>query len=306
MATTPEKRETVKVAYIGRLEDLGLGNPDGIPSTLAEATESDLELFGERLLASSKPIEDFEHDSCIDGRHTNHNADGSQAQVRERHVSGSASNVEIAMNASASVLDTVPNGASLGETVDIIDDFVAAASGKKRSAHTEGCGGANGAIVHNQLIGNDEAPLRATEAVMGIPAVRDLTGTEYQVELGEAVRAQAAKTAAWLEANNWTGQTYVESVSKNEPAGLEELQGGDGAFHGHAEDALVIDLRADEVVSLDDVFVVSMNAIVKKATALAGQRGEEGYTQALIADIAKHMAVAKVLPSTKTPVYLIG
>lgn len=306
MATTPEKREAIKIAYLGRLEDLGLGNPDGIPSKLAEATEADLELFGERLLASSKPIEDFEHDSCIDGRHTNNNGDGSKAQVRERHVSGSASNVEIAMNAGASVLDTVPEGASLAETVETIDDFVSAMSGKKRSAHTEGCGGANGAIVHNQLIASDEAPLKATEAVMSIPEVQTLTGTDYQAELGEAVRSQASKTAAWLEANNWVGRTYVESVGKNEPAGLEELQGGDDAFHGHAEDALVIDLRANEVVSLDDVFVVSMSAIIKKAEALAGQRGEAGYTQALIADIAKHMAVAKVLPSTKTPVYLIG
>lgn len=306
MATSPEVLEKVSVTYLGKLGDLGLGNPEGIPSRLAEASQEDLDLYGERLLESSKDITDYEHDACIDGRHTSENHDGSPVEVRERHVSGSASNTEIAMNAQASVLDTIEPGTDLETTVATVDSFVEAATGKKRSAHTEGCGGANGAILHNQLIGSDAAPLAATEIFMGIAQVQAVTGAAYDAELGSAVRAQAPKTAAWLETNGWNGQSYVEMVCDVEPAGVESLVGADDRYHGHAEDAVVFDTRRGEIVTRDDVFVISVDAIAKKAKALAGQRGHEGYTQALIADIAKHMAVAKVLPSDKTPVYLIG
>lgn len=308
MAPSPERQEAVTVTFLGRLGDFGLGNPEGIPSRLAEAAESGLELYGERLLENSKPVTDFEHDGCIDGRHTNRNHDGSSADVRERHVSGSASNTEIAMNAQASVIDTIDTQASLSDVVDAIDDFVATTSGKRRSAHTGGCGGANGAILHNELIGNDPAVLDATRAVMNLPEVSAATGVTYDEgdELGEAVRRQAPRTAEWLRANGWDGQTYVDTTATKEPRGVEELQTSDDVFHGHAEDALVIDLRDGVVVDMDDVFVVSGSSIVKKAKALQGQRGQDGYKQAVIADFAKHMAVAKVLPSTQTPVYLIG
>lgn len=305
MSTTPERQEISNVTYLGRLGELGLGNPDGIPSRLAEASESDLELYGERLLENSKAVTDFEYDGCIDGRHTTCNADSSPAEVRERHVSGSASNTEIAMNAEASVLDTIDDNAPLAEVVETVDEFVAATSGKKRAAHTGGCGGANGAIVHNELIGSDPAVLGAAKTVMNLPDVAAATGVTYDESLGEAVRQQAPKTAAWLRDNGWDGQAYVDKTVAKEPRGVEDLQTSDDKFHGHAEDAVVIDLRDGVAVDMDDVFVISGSSIVKKAKALAGQRGEAGYKQALIADFAKHMAVAKVLPSDKTPVFLI-
>lgn len=308
MSTTPERKEISKVTYLGRLGDFGLGNPDGIPSQLAEASEAELELYGERLLENSKSVTDFEHDGCIDGRHKICNVDNSPAEIRERHVSGSASNTEIAMNAQASVLDTIKADASLPEVVDVVDSFVAAASGKKRAAHTEGCGGANGAILHNELIGNNPAVLDATKAVMNLPEVRAVTGVMYEEKdpLAEAVRFQAPKTATWLRENGWNGQAYVDKTAAKQPEGVEKLQGAEDKYHGHAENALVVDLRDGEVVSMDDVFVVSGSSIVKKAKALSGQRGDEGYKQALIADFAKHMAVADVLPSDKTPVFLIA
>ena len=306
MGPTPEIAEKVTVTYLGRLKDLGLGNPEGIPSKLADASREELELFGERLLESSKPVSDFEHDGCLDGRCVLCNADKSEPEVRERHVSGTASDTEIAMNAGSPVLDTLRADASLADTIDAVTKYVQQRSGKKRAAHTEGCGGANGAIVHNELIGNDPAPLDATKALLEIPAVVDRTGVKYDETLADEVRQQAPKTAAWLRTNGWNGQTYVDKTAKHEPSGVEELQGGDDALRGHAEDALVIDLREGVVVTLDNVFVASISAIIKKAQALGGENGDEGYTKALIADIAKHMAVAKVLPSEDTPVFLIG
>jgi hypothetical protein len=310
MAKSPEVLEKVSVTYLGTLGDLGLGNPDGIPSRLADVSREDLELYGEQLVASSKQITDYEHDACIDGRRRKMNCDGSQPEVRERHVSGSASNTEIAMNSGAPFVETINLHEGRDKVVSAIDAYVEAKTGKKRSAHSEGCGGANGAVLHNELIHSDPAPLGATEVFMNLPAIKALTGVTYDAELGDAVRAQALKTAQWLRNNSWDGQEYVDMVSEAEPAGVELLEGGDDTFHNHAEDAVVFDLRTGEVVTRDDVFVISVSAIINKAKAFAGNPDEAGYksayTQALIAGIAKHMAVAKVLPSTKTPVYLIG
>lgn len=306
MGSTPEIAEKVTVAYLGRLRDLDLGNPDGIPSRLAGASHKELELFGERLLKSTRPVTDFTHDGCKDGRHVICNLDGSAPEVRERHVSGTASDTEIAMNAGSPVFDVLAPDASLSETIDAVTTYVERRSGKKRSAHTEGCGGANGAILHNELIGTSAAPLAATKALMDLPTVRERTGVMYDETLAAAVREQAQKTAQWLRANGWNGQAYVDKASHKEPVGVEKLKGGDDRFSGHAEDALVIDLRDGVVVTLDDVFVVSLSAIIKKAEALGGENGDAGFARALIADIAKHMAVAKVLPSEDTPVFVIG
>lgn len=310
VATTPEIKEKVEVNYLGRLEDFGLGNPNGIPSKLAEATPEELELYGERLLESTKKVTDMEHDGCIDGRTVLCNADGSEPQVRERHVSGSASNLEIALNAEATVVADFTVDTTLTEALDTVDAHVEKYSGKKRSAHTGGCGGANGAIMHNELIAIDPAVLGSTEAVMNLPEVHKLIGMRYDHKRGEAVRDRAARTAAWLNEKGWNGQAYVDMAQDTEPVGVEELEVSDDEFHGHMEVAVVIDTREGVVVSIEDVFVISMAAIRKKAEALAGRPGDESfikkYNQALIAGIAKHMAVAKVLPSEKTPVFVIG
>lgn len=304
IARSPERHETANAIYLGKLGDFNLGNPDGIPSRLAEATESDLELYGQKLLESTLPITDLSHDECIDGRCTLQNADGSLPEIRERFVGGTAANIEIARNAQASVVNTIKKDASLPVFVETVDNFITAATGKKRAAHTGGCGGANGAVLHNQLINTEPAILFATETVMDLPEVQAVTGVSYVKELGDNVRVEAGQTASWLEANGWDGPTYVDKAQKHEPNGVAVLRTANDKYNGHAEDAAVIDLRSGEIVTLEDTFVISGDAIVKKARALAGQR-DDGYQQALIACFAKHMAVSKVLPSDKTPLYII-
>jgi hypothetical protein len=310
VANTPEINEKVHVSYLGKLEDFGLGNPNGIPSNLEEATPDVLEMYGERLIESTKEVSDYAHDGCIDGRTVIRNVDGSEPEVRERHVSGSASNLEIAFNSEAPITAKFTPETTLDEACEVVDAHVEKQSGKKRSAHTGGCGGANGSIEHNELIAIDPAILEATEAVMNLPVVHKVTGMRFDKKRGDAVRDRAARTAAWLKEKGWKGQDYVDMVQDKESAGVEDLHAIGGDFHGHKEDAIVIDTREGVVVTMDDVFVISMTAIRKKAEALAGRPGDESfikrYNQALIADIAKHMAVAKVLPSEKTPVFVIG
>ena len=47
MAKTYEVKTAEKFIILGTLADFGLGNPDGIPSKLADATEEVLMAYGE-------------------------------------------------------------------------------------------------------------------------------------------------------------------------------------------------------------------------------------------------------------------
>lgn len=293
--------DAIDVRFLGRLADFGIGNPEGYRSSLADADKSALRTYAARLRASVRPVEDDAHDGCIDGRRTLDNADGSPATVRERHVSGSASNTEIALNA-----DAVTTATDLGATITAVDALVEAGSGKRRSAHRGGCGGADGAIAHNRFIAESLTALEVTEALLAQPELRSVLETTYDAELGRAVRRNAASTADWLEENGWQGQIYVDRAAQEEPGGVENLRTSDDPHRGHAEDALVFECVEGHSVTAEDVFVVSVPAIAKKARALTGSRGEEGYRQAVIADLAKHVAVADALPHPSTPVFILA
>lgn len=310
IAKTPEVKEKYEVTYLGRLADFGLGSPEGIPSKLAEASDKEICDYGQELLRFTAEVTDFSHDRCIDGRCVVCNVDESEAEVRERFVGGSAANVEVALNASAPIVDGLSYAIELADVLDTVDAYVEQKSGKKRAAHTGNCGGANGAIIHNELIGTEPGVLGAAKAIMNLPQVHAVTAMTYDEAAGESVRVQAPKTASWLREKGWEGQNYVDMAAKQEPSGVEVLQTADDPYHGHAEDALVIDAREGVVIHKDDVFVVSVAAIRKKAEALAGDPGSaeymSRYSRALVAGFAKHTAVAKVLPSEETPVLLVA
>lgn len=304
MQTTAEKLEVANVTYLGRMEDLGIGNPEGIPSKLADASETELQEFGEMLKQLLSEVTDTTHFGCIDGRCRLCNADGSAPDARLRHVSGTGSNLEIALNAGASVADVVAD-MPLDQAIKVVEDDMTSKTGVKRSAHSGGCGGVNGAVADNEAIGAKPAILKTTETFMSLPTVQEATGVEYAEELGEAVRENAPRTAFKLREGGWTGEKYVEGVRKDEPAGLEDLEvDRDHPFHGHAEDAIVFVL-GKKTITTPNLFVINLDAIIMNADALSDQRGRDGYIQALIADIAKHIATADRLASKKTPIYLV-
>ncbi len=143
---------------------------------------------------------------------------------------------------------------------------------------------------------------------MSIPEVNDYLGAAYDETLAERVQINAQSTAEFLKVNGWNGQAYVEGVKKQNPGGVETLDvdPDDHAFHGHKEPSLTI-VIGDKTMPLDhDGFVWNLKATKQAAEKLAGERGHEGYVQALIADIAKHMAVCKRLPSEQTPIFLVS
>ena len=302
-----EKTYERKGIYVGRLGDLNLGNPkDGIPSRYAKSSDAELREVAAQLPEQLRKPTDLTACSCIDGRHTLRNADGSAAEVRLRRVGGSGSNFGVALNAEASIVDTLDSESDLGAQISIIDTSVKDLTGFDRSAHLGGCGGANGEVDDNEAIHNNPAILAAVKKFMEIPEVREYLEVGYDDELGERVRVNAGKTAQFLRAAGWIGQKYVDGVVKTNPRGVEDLEvdHDDEQFHGHKENSLIV-VVGDMTLDIDDEFVWNLKASKQVAQALAGQRGIEGYTQALIAEIAKHFAVGNRLPGKDTPVFII-
>ena len=115
-----------------------------------------------------------------------------------------------------------------------------------------------------------------------------------------------ARLKSNLESKGWDGQKYVEGVASEYPENVEELDvdENDPAHHGHKESRIII-VIGDKTIAEDNAFVWNLKATKEIAEKLAGQRGTEGYQQALIADIAKHLAVSSRLAHTDTPVELL-
>lgn len=299
-----------KAIVIGRLGDLGLGNPEGIPSYLADATTEELQEVAKRDNERLVNPTDLNATACIDGRYCNCNADGSDAKIRLRRVGGSASNTGAVFNAEASIVSTIDVDSPLVDIISAIDQHVG-----YRSAHLGGCGGANGEVSDNRAISEKPAVIDATKALLSIPevasylalgAIKEEIGETVYEELFARVKQNAAKTAALLEDKGWDGQAYVDGVKNTCPENVEDLEvdHDDEKFHGHKEPKLTI-VIGDKTMPLDDDgFTWNLKATKQFAEAVSGQRGREGYLQAVIADVAKHMAVAGRLPSDKTPVIL--
>lgn len=296
MESTRERMSIV----IGRPKDFGIGNPDGIPSPYATSSNEELQQVAEKDNEALDLPNDLTCTACIDGRKCLQNADGSEAKIRLRRVGGSAANTGVALNADSPVIQ----GIDLDQPIDVIAASIDTSVGY-RSAHLGGCGGANGEVKHHRAIHEKPEILQAVKAFMSIPVVRDYLGVDYEDEIAERVRANAGKTAAFLEAKGWNGQAYVESVRDREPSQVEDLEvdSTDEKFHGHRESKITI-IIGDLTSMQNDEFVWNLKASMQVAEKLGGTHGTTSYKQALIAEIAKHFAVVDDLPSDVTPIIL--
>lgn len=305
-----------RVEYLGKLADLGIGNPNGIPSYLADKSDAERIEYGEKALEALRQVTDFTHLACIDGRNCICNADKSAPEIRRRHVSGTNSTLEIALNANAPVLDTVNLDGSLEEITGVLEDNLAEKTGILPSAHEGGCGGVNGAISHNKAIAEKPEIMSVTETIMNLPAVQTLTDNlQYDSKIGTAVRDEARKTATFLEAKGWNGQERVDTTAAKEPAGVEELEHDDSPFHGHKEAGvfIIVSLTGKTIaegvlkeLGLGEAFAWNVDASYDTSKAQTGNGGEPGLKRNFISDIAKHVATTDDLVSDQTPVYLIA
>lgn len=310
-----EIESPVEVTYLGSLADLGLGNPNGIPSELAEATLEERIAYGEKLKDAVADVTDMHHYRCIDGRNCVCNADGAQPEIRRGQVGGTGLLVEVAMNGGAPLMDTIDTQSSAGSVISQVEGDYMKKTGVFRSAHLGGCGGVNGAIVDNQTINENPAIMNVTEAIMGLPYMQKQSVAKYDATIAKTVASNAAVTAEWMMQNGWDGARYVEGITQEEPAGVEDLEVADDEFHGHKENAvlLVLSKSGSRTISeqklkslgLGEAFVANLDASIDMAKAMAGHLGETGVSALLTANIAKHTAVAHRLAGEGTPVYFI-
>lgn len=183
-----EKTPEISGTFIARLGDLGLGNPEGIPSMYADASAAELQELAEQYTKRLIPVEDATALRCIDGRHTIKNADGSPAVSRLARVGGSASNFGTALNGDAAITATPAEDNSLEQRILQVDEFIASQTGYDRSAHLGGCGGANGEIADQIAINENPAIMNAVEAFMAIPAVREYFGVDFNRDIAEIAK----------------------------------------------------------------------------------------------------------------------
>ncbi len=304
--TTIEKEPQYKVTYLGRLGDLGLGNPDGIPSKYADADDAEIKAFGEELLTHLVEPSNETKLACMDGRHTLAYADGSEPEPLLRRVGGTGTNLSMALNSDSPVVKKFSPTDTLGHKIKVVDQYVLEMAGFEPSAHLGGCAGVAGEVAHQEAIHNDPSVIGATEKVMKVPQIANYFETTFDPTLAKRVVENAGTTAELLQASGWNGQQYVDGVVKYNPNNVEDLEvdHDDEKHHGHREDAFVI-IAGNKTIEKDDIFVWNLKTTKKVAKAFEGERGKEGYTQAVIAETSKYTSIAKVLPSLETPVYLI-
>ena len=288
--------------YLGRLKDFGFVNPDGIPSTYADYTDDQLHEKAQELAESLVEPTDRLITSCIDGRKVLQNADGSMPEIRYRRVGGTASDLAVAMNAESALLEVIDQNDTIGHQVDTLADITG-----QLSAHLGGCGGANGEVDDDRAIADDPNIMNASGALISIPAVSKDLNIAFNQSVGDRIRETAAGTAAFLAEKGWDGQAYVDGACRKRPGAVEDLDVDPAdRFKGHKEPCLSI-ILGKETLPLDyDGFAWNLEASKNAAKALSSQAGQAGYERALVADIAKHMAVASRLPSDETPVFLLS
>lgn len=314
MAKSPERQETYKVVYLGRLSDFELGNPEGIASSLESPEE--IEAYGREVGECIRPITDAQHVGCIDGRFCIGNADGSEPQVRARVVSGTGSASETAILGGSPIMDTIDPSTPQVEVMKKLDAHLEATLHIKPSSHTATCGGEKGMPEDAEAIADTADPrvARASEALMDQEDVKRSTGIGFDRGLLGGIAENAGAQAMRLRAEGWQADTYVNSVKAREPQGVEVLDAGaPGApHHGHAEPGIFIVLDKGVSVSeaelkargLKSPFVWNMQTSLEFAEAFGGARGEQGVTQAFMANVLKHIATSARLAAPNIPIYV--
>lgn len=294
--------------YIGRLGGFGLGNPEGIPSRWADKTDTELGEKAQELSLELRAITDPHHWGCIDGRCVLRNADGSTPEVRLRHVSGTGSALGIALSSGATI-EGVSMGTPLVDSINKMDEYLQDMLEVNPSAHTAGCGGLNGEVPDLEAIATNSAVLDVAQALMSLPVIQEeldlrISDDEFATHKN-VIRTNAVSAMEYFTAQGWDGANVVENTKKKNPAGVAELQDDPNhQFHGHKEDAIVIVL-GEKTLDIDNLFVINLEAIIAQAAAIA-KSDNALYARAIMAGLAKHLATADRLPSTETPVFVIG
>lgn len=298
--------------YIARLGDLGLGNPKGIPSSLKNATDEEVRQYFHDMLKAVVEVTDRHHFTCIDGRKCVCNVDKSSPQVRRGQVSGTGAILEQAWNADAPLMGELHEDE---RDVYVLAQAVEKAIGiVERSAHLGRCGGVAGAVADNRAIGAKPAILSTVRALMELESMRSFTGVRFDDKAAALVRKRAPRTADRLERLGWNHDTFIKRVAQESPAGVEDLKTFDNGFGGHEEPVIVFVLSRgrDKTVSQDEAeklglgrpFVANLDASYDVAVQL-GMGEDDAVRRALIANLAKHVAVGDRLASPDTPVGLL-
>jgi hypothetical protein len=304
--------EDVQVQYVGSLKEFGLGSKDGIPARVVEPEE--IHKTCEDLHEHLREYTDRHQLSCIDGRTTLQNSDGSSRMVRPRVAGGTGSLLEVLLNADAPIAwHKTPDNSevfgpdgTIGDEMNLLHKQLAERLGVLPSCHNGTCGAVCGAIADNKSIAENPAIMDGVQALMDIFQVRSFTGIEFDATYAAQIKSNAAITAEYLEQADWSGEKFVEGASKDNPRGCEELLTATDRYHGHREKGIVLVLDRERTTDLDDYFIADIQPLLDIANAFSGVGGEQKRQEIFIALLAKLVATASRLNDPDAPLYIVS
>lgn len=305
--------ETLRPVYLGTLADFGLGNPEGIPTSLR--SDKEVEEYALLVTRSFVPITDRRHLGCIDGRRVVTQADGSDYVARGRQAGGILSAFITAELGDSMLLQTAQQYTPRQRQQFVEDYFAGQVDGYDISSHSEGCGAALKAAEHVRSAAKPEVA-RAIQALLAQPDISDILSAQFNSREMSKVTDNAHRLAEVLSDTEWSGEDFCRDAKAKNPTGFEHLEGDPThRFHGHNEPIIGIVASPDEITAdkqwfdargIENPFLVTLQDTRRIARLLPSVQSGQVPTidQAVMANLAFHLGVSDNLPHPDMPVVL--
>lgn len=294
-----DKIRELNIAYLGQLQQLGLGTDGGINTnkSFQEINQATL-----RLREIIGKIEDFSHYSCIDDRFCIGNCGNGAVLLRPGQAGGTLAPTMAALYANSDIATVIsnkdPNGLiwdTNSEICKLIEVFF--------SSHTGGCGAAAKLLKSTETIYSSESLKKATKTLMlSLHDDSDYGGFAFNDDQYDAIRENAGLLLPTLD--EWKPEDFTQKTKDAEPVGVEELEHDDRLpHHGHKSDVIFV-IKGGGVsiprhlipsIGLSGGFVWNVDESLRTSKLLAGHKGREEANKALMANIAWHLATADSL-----------
>lgn len=291
---------------------------EGVGKIHSELAPDDYERFGEALRQSIAPIEEPGCPACKDGRLCLSHTDGTPYAVRPRVGGGSGAAFAMMLLGDRNYVDGLEDTAVSDE--DLYGEVNALMSFLKNEpgAHNE-CGALIGMKDQMAAIAHASLTMPNVQAAFQLADIQ--TGKEMS-DIFAHIQRNAAAATRLLESRGWNGAAYTDTLRRENPHGVEELEvDHDHPVGGHMESAIAIiqsptdsDLRPK--YSIDDrklleltggqAFTINQDEITRNATLLSSSESERQHNQLLAASWLHHVqGVAYKLTDGSQPVFIL-
>ncbi len=302
-----QTQETIlpKARYLGRLQDLGLGEG----KIASDVADKEVIKLAAQLRGCLAPVVSDGYSACIDGRYAKRLMNGKPMPVRVRKAGGSMAPFAATCIAKGPLFTAFPLDATSQEIYEGVVNFQLG-HGKRESGHVDefgpSCGAANGAAAHADAIVHKTKEMSPVVAAL-LPEFSPTTlKDDHEVCLEGAIEFRDN-----LRRSHWDGPAIVQVAAQRDPAGIALLRGEHNDLHGHQERGLLIvnmpgysiDQDLLKETNLGEWFVWNLDET--KHDARLEAIDEASYQRLCVAGVLNHLGVANNLCAGSMPVILL-